>query len=487
MSPRKLSDESSATGKGMRSKVWLWPRKKDSARNEKSKRLGRTSARSRAHSDHEQARERGFDTYKWINVKNILLPKSDDELDERIVAAIAESILLFGLLHPIAVRSITEEQEDGETAEKGVLVAGAHRLEAMKRIGRKKIPCYYVQGDEIDAQLVRLGEDLWRKNLTVLRQAEKLVEYFNLASAKVNISGQLAQKSKLGRPPGGIALAARELPLLGRSVEARRKIINRAKKINQITPEAKQAAIAACLDNNQRALLKVAKAGGQRAQLKMVAELAEISKELNAPRTRAAKGSTTGAKVSAANAIKSPPLQPDAAQSAIDSIDTSEEEAGKCRTSQKTTTFDEMNALWKPEHSAKWSYLPYSDRERFIEKLRRARLKARADVVQFLSDVFRGRLKVKKQDLFSFAATRGFPKGTIRKALRGLGYKSKRQGRGFGAASFVINLDREPLRYLMAFSDAEIAAAGHNQPDPRDTTAAKNRTQTEMADYFDDI
>jgi ParB-like chromosome segregation protein Spo0J len=106
----------------------------------------------------DQAHRLGRETqYEWVSVKKILLPKSDDELDARTVAEIAESILLFGLLHPIAVRRVTEEQKDGEIKETIVLVAGEHRLEAMKQLGRQKIPCYLIDGDETNAQLVRLA------------------------------------------------------------------------------------------------------------------------------------------------------------------------------------------------------------------------------------------------------------------------------------------------------------------------------------------
>ena len=142
--------------------------------------------KSRMVTEHgDQARQSGRETqYEWISVEKIFLPKSDDELDEKIVADIAESIHVFDQLHPIAVRRVTEKQKDGDIREAIVLVAGAHRLEAMKRLERRKIPCYFVDGDETNAQLVRLGENLWRKSLTVLRNAEGLVEYLNLASAK---------------------------------------------------------------------------------------------------------------------------------------------------------------------------------------------------------------------------------------------------------------------------------------------------------------
>jgi ParB-like chromosome segregation protein Spo0J len=478
MSPRKLSDESSATGKGMLSKVWLWPRKKISRRQKTARRGDHNLTRTKPGKAPAQSRSGGTDArYEWINVKRILLHKSEDQLDQKTVAGIAESILLFDLLHPIAVRRV---------GEKIVLVAGAHRLEAMKRLERKKILCYFVDR-EIDAQLVRLGEDLWRKTLSVLRRAEKLVEYFAIASAKVNFSGQPGQKSKLGRPSGGVSLAARELPLVGRTAEARRKIIDRAMKISQITREAKKAAIEAGLANNQAALLKVAKAAGWKAQLRKVAELAKISKKLSAPPSRAAKRSVTGGDIKE-EVIQSPPLQPDAQRSATEA-GTDGEEAGTRQPSQRTTTLEQMEAAWKENCRADWAYLPAYDRERFIEQIRRAKLKARVDVVKFIQDVFRGREKVSKQDLFGIAAMHGFASSTIRKALTSLGYRSKRKGHGIGAKWFVINPDRLWDKYLPAFSDAELTAAAEAQPDPRHTRVAKGGWKAIKAgdDYLKDV
>ena len=72
------------------------------------------------------------------------------------------------------------------------------------------------------------------------------------------ISGQHVQKLP-GRPQSGNAKAARELPLEGKSVEARRKSIERAANIAAISPDAKAAAKEQGLDDNQRALLLIAK------------------------------------------------------------------------------------------------------------------------------------------------------------------------------------------------------------------------------------
>lgn len=403
--------------------------------------------------------------HERINVKRILIPKSDERLDEEIVTAIAESIHLFGLLHPIVVRRVVHKAANRKADTKIVLVAGAHRLEAMKRLGKTKVPCFFIDGNKAYAELVRLGENLWRKSHTVLQQADALVRYLDLASASLNITGHVGQKNKRGRPPGGIALAARELPVVGRSVHARRNMFKRAMKISRIEPEAKAAAIKAGLANTQNALLKIAEAGGLKSQLRMVGELAAVSNKLNARLETAKKRSVKQAK---RTAIQSPPLQPDAEGLAAETV----------------TKYSEMVALWKSHCRESWAYLPFADRQRFIEMLGRARQRARVDVIEFLSEVFHGREKIGKRDLFEFAATRGFSEDTIRKTLNGLGYKSKREGRGLGARQFFLNCERDWKGQLLVYSDAELRAARRTQSEARD---GHKGTQSSLDKYFADV
>jgi ParB family chromosome partitioning protein len=194
----------------------------------------------------------------------LTLPVHDD-LDDDVVSSIAESFPLAGggLINPITVRRV-REQEDGEEVVKTVLVAGAHRLEAARRAGMKYINCTYLEGDETEARIVQIEENLFRKDLTVLQHAELLAEWAELALTKGYISGQRGRKSKLGRPQGGFSKLARKLPTVGRSFEARRKIIARATKIAGISAVAKDAAKDVGLDDNQKALLKIAKASGQK-------------------------------------------------------------------------------------------------------------------------------------------------------------------------------------------------------------------------------
>jgi hypothetical protein len=357
----------------------------------------------------------------------------------------------------------------------------------MKLLERKEIACFYIDGDETAAELVRIGENLWRKTLTVLRRAELLVEYLNLASAKVNLSGQVGQKGKVGRPPSGVALAARELPVIGRTEEARRKIIARAIKIACIAPEAKKAAIEARLDNNQKVLLKIAKAGGYKAQVKLVAQLAEIATQLGAPVIRASKPPATTSSDGSSSTVDGPPLQPDMTTSETDAKETDAERKDRPAPVNKTTTFDAMVGLWDKERRAAWAYLPVSDRERFIEMLHRSKRKARVDVVEFLQDALRGRPRVIKRNLLALAVKRGLSKRLVRMAIKARGYKNKRIGHGWEAVWYVLNPTSDWGGFLPTISDDELKAAGDAEGNPRDTTASGLDLTGKKKSYYADI
>ena len=421
-----------------------------------------------------QIREDVYATkYDWVPVKKILVHKSHDEVDYQVVCEIAESIKVCGLLQPIAVRRVRQG-----IATKIVLIAGAHRLEACKRLGQDSIPCIFVNcdGDE-NAELVRIGENLWRRNFTVLQRAEMLVEYLALASTRMTISGQPGQKSKLGRPPAGISLAARELPAIGRSVEARRKIIGQFAKIAGISPEAKEAAREARLDNNQGALLKIAKAGTRKTQVRKVAELAQRSQSLKLQfgSAHANAGGRT---------CKALPLQPGVQPTAISAKSATTKKTPTSSPAQETT-LDQMEAFWKRKGRKLWAFLPFRDRKRFIEMLKRARCKAQVDVVAFLRDVFRGRPEVGKHDLYAFAATRGLAKGVVRNTIKALGYPAKRKGWGSGAVWYFRNTNLDWKEQLRCIADDELKAAREAQLDP--VVVKPFNHDPDMDEYLADI
>jgi hypothetical protein len=260
------------------------------------------------------------------------------------------------------------------------------------------------------------------------------------------------------RAPTQLARAARALPVVGRSAAARRKIIARAVRIARLPPEVKKAAKNTGLDNNQRALLKIARTKGRKAQLRRIKDLAGRLQNLNSlPKQtgKATASSRDGLQGKTNGSVQGPSLKSDP-----DNGDKSEANYETTETSKKrTTTFDELETFWDRDGRELWAYAPFDDRERFIEKLRRAKCKAQVDVVAFLRDVFRGRYEVKKRELYALAKTRGLAKRSVRKTLSELGYPPKRKGDGSSAVWYFRNKDHEWKEQLRTISDAELSAA----------------------------
>lgn len=178
-------------------------------------------------------------------------------ITEEGVAAMVASLSDLGLQTPITVRW----EDDGSC----VLVAGATRLEAAKRLGWKHIDTIAFDGSEIAARQWEIAENLHRAELTVAERAEHIAEWVRLTEG---VSGQVAQKSQGGRPEGGISAASRELGI-------ERTEVRRAVKIDSLAPEAKAEAKASGLDDNQSALLAAAKQPTAEAQVEELRRIAD--------------------------------------------------------------------------------------------------------------------------------------------------------------------------------------------------------------------
>ena len=152
----------------------------------------------------------------------------------------------FGLRNAITVRKVVRQGVYWDTT----LVAGLHRLEAVRLLEHKSILATVITADDTDARLWEISENLHRAELTKLERNEQIAEWIKLTEAK-EVSAQVEPKPQCGRPKSGVRAAARELGV-DRN-EAQRSI-----KIAEITDEAKDAAREAGLDDNQSALLKVA-------------------------------------------------------------------------------------------------------------------------------------------------------------------------------------------------------------------------------------
>jgi hypothetical protein len=117
--------------------------------------------------------------------------------------------------------------------------------------------------------------DILRNSATALRRDELIAEWVEIErEAKV---GQIDHPPAGGvqKNDKGIAKAARELPVPGKSEDGRRKFIERSLQIAGICRQAKDAAISAGLENNRMELLNVAKEKAPEKQIAMVRRIVE--------------------------------------------------------------------------------------------------------------------------------------------------------------------------------------------------------------------
>ena len=106
-----------------------------------------------------------------------------------------------------------------------------------------------------------------------------------LIAEREPVSRHHVAKPKGGRPEGAITKAARELPIKGKTVKARRKRIERGLKRASMSPDAVSAVMEAGLDKDHSALDEIAKEKTAEDQL---AKLQEIAKRKAAPKGKSA-------------------------------------------------------------------------------------------------------------------------------------------------------------------------------------------------------
>ena len=195
------------------------------------------------------------------NPEIITVPSGRRPLDEDAVAWLMDSIGKIELQQPITVL----DRGDGALQ----LVAGRHRLEACRRRGDEEIACVVNEGDEIAAQLWEISENLHRAELTALERAEQTALWIDLTKAQADIQAQ----------PGGAQPNDQGIRKTARALGISKDKASRAKKIDGICDDAKEAARNAGLDNNQSALLSVA----SRPRAEQAAHVEKIAEAKQAP------------------------------------------------------------------------------------------------------------------------------------------------------------------------------------------------------------
>jgi ParB family chromosome partitioning protein len=103
-----------------------------------------------------------------IPIESIIVPENRRKIDMEKVNQLAESIREIGLMNPI---TITKNNR---------LVAGLHRLEALKLCREKEIDVSYFEGDDLHLELAEIDENLVRNELHYIDRADILLRRKNI-------------------------------------------------------------------------------------------------------------------------------------------------------------------------------------------------------------------------------------------------------------------------------------------------------------------
>ena len=98
-----------------------------------------------------------------ISIDEIKVNPRHRKVESRHVRELADSITGIGLLNPITVDR------------QNFLIAGLHRLEAIKSLGWEQVECTVCDLDGLEAELAEIDENYVRFNLSTLEYGELLL------------------------------------------------------------------------------------------------------------------------------------------------------------------------------------------------------------------------------------------------------------------------------------------------------------------------
>ena len=113
----------------------------------------------------------------WLTFDQIDFPAKARPTNATDVVALVSSIRTIGLQVPLTVI-----ERDGRY----LLIAGRHRLEALRVIGEERVPVRVVDFDDIEARLWTISENLHRTELTALQRSEQIAEFARLTKERQN-------------------------------------------------------------------------------------------------------------------------------------------------------------------------------------------------------------------------------------------------------------------------------------------------------------
>ena len=126
-----------------------------------------------------------------VKISNIIINPGRRETQQRNVEELARSIAAVGLMNPITV------------TQDNTLIAGLHRLEAVKLLGWTEIECTVSDADGLQAELAEIDENFVRAGLShrelgdLLLRRKELYEAIHPETRQGQRNGQTAKNDKL--------------------------------------------------------------------------------------------------------------------------------------------------------------------------------------------------------------------------------------------------------------------------------------------------
>jgi ParB-like nuclease domain len=158
-----------------------------------------------------------------------------------------------------------------------VLVAGRHRIEALRLLGVESVLARLVDMDDRDARMWTISENLHRAELTVGQRADQMAEWVKLSEEEKGV--QTGQVSGGRGNQGGISLAARNFGVT-------RHEVRRNLAIAALPEKTRETARDLGLDDHQAAYLAAVRAEEPEEQVDALKEIAARGKVSAAPRVK---------------------------------------------------------------------------------------------------------------------------------------------------------------------------------------------------------
>ena len=172
-----------------------------------------------------------------IKIVEIKVGDNRREIDEANVANLMKSIREVGLINSITVTAGNK------------LIAGAHRLEACKRLGWEEIECNVAELDGLKAELAEIDENLIRHNLNHIDEGEQLLrkkEIYEMLypETKAGVAGAKVTNEKRWGVATEESSAAMKKSFVDDSAEkmqlSPRRVRQKIQVARDLTPEVKQ-------------------------------------------------------------------------------------------------------------------------------------------------------------------------------------------------------------------------------------------------------